>query len=363
MTEEKANVILQIEQNKFIYRRDRKADSSIERQRVVRLRKKRDYYEILGVGKNADGAAIKKAYRKMVKQYHPDSNRGNPQAEEKFKEITEAYDILSDEKKRKLYDRFGHAAFEDGGTGAEAYGQSADPFGSMGGGAYREYHFEGGQDVDDLLKDLFGGAFGGGNFHGDPFRRDGFQDFGMNGEDLHAQVELTFEEVAFGGTKTIRLKDERGSVQSLEVKIPAGIESGKTIRLSGRGMPGAGGGKPGDLLLKVTVQEKPGFRREGMDVYTTARIPFTTAVFGGEVRIQTIYGEVLCKIKEGTQPGTKIRLKGKGIAAMKNPSQKGDQYTTIEIRLPDSLSPEAAQKLREFEQLQKKQGFQKGHVA
>ena len=207
--------------------------------------------------------------------------------------------------------------------------------------------------MDDILRDLFGGAF----------RETGSAGFHENGADLHGEVEISFEEAAFGGKKVVRLQDAAGGVQSLEVKIPAGIESGKTIRLSGKGMPGTGKGHPGDLLLKVTVREKPGFRREGADLYTIARIPFTTAIFGGEAKIQTLYGDVLCKIKEGTQPGSKIRLRGKGLPSMKNPSVRGDQYATIEIQVPESLSPEARQKLKEFEQALQKQSRQRGHVA
>ena len=143
----------------------------------------------------------------------------------------------------------------------------------------------------------------------------------------------------------------RGSVQSLQVKIPAGIESGKTIRLKGKGHPGVGGGEPGDLLLRVTAGKKPGFERKGMDLYTTLRIPFTTAALGGEATVQTIYGNVLCKIREGTQSGSKIRLRGKGIVSMKDPSVHGDQYVKIEVQVPRNLSPEARQKLREFQQL------------
>ena len=139
-------------------------------------------------------------------------------------------------------------------------------------------------------------------------------------------------------------------MQSLEVQIPAGIEDGKTIRLRGKGQQGQGGGSAGDLLLKVHVCDKPGFIRKGRDVYTTASVPYTTAVFGGEVPIQTIYGKVLCKIQPGTQSGTKIRLKGKGIVVMNQPSVHGDQYASVEIEVPKNLSSEARRKLKEFEE-------------
>ena len=344
------------------------------------VKEKRDYYQVLGVSRDADAAAVKRAYRKLAKQYHPDTNAGNPRAEEAFKEVSEAYAVLSDEKKRKLYDQFGHAAFEGGEPDYEAYERARNAQGGAGAfrggpGGYQSYHFEGsGEDMDDILRKFFGGSAHG--FSGDPFEglhQGGFQGgprcgsyggfqggsyggFSSRGEDLRAEVEVTFEEAAFGGKKSIRLRGEDGSVRSYEVRIPAGIESGKTIRLKGKGMPGEGGGEAGDLLLKVRVGEKPGYRREGNDVYTTVTIPFTTAVFGGEVPIETLYGRVLCKIREGTQSGTKIRLRGKGIVSMKNPSVRGDQYAVVEIGVPRNLSPEEKQKLREFEQLQKKGG-------
>lgn len=380
---------------------------------------KRDYYEVLGVNRNADAAAIKKAYRKLAKKYHPDSNEGNATAAERFKEVNEAYDVLSDEKKRKLYDQFGHAAFEEGAGnyggaqgspfGSGFGGSQGNPFGSgfqgsySDGNGYHEFHFENGEDMDDILKNIFGGGFkkgkssggfggsgfgtggfgsGSSGFHGSGFGgfgsgSDGFgsgfhsQGFGgsysSKGEDLHADVTVSFDEAAFGGKKVIRLQSSNGSVQNYEVNIPAGIESGKSIRLKGKGHPGIGGGEAGDLLLKVNVQDKPGYRREGRDVYTTVNIPFTTAVFGGEAKVHTIYGDVLCNIKPGTQSGTKIRLRGKGIVAMNNPSVHGDEYATVQIEVPTNLTPEARRKLKEFEQecngSRRSRGFGNGSAA
>ena len=324
---------------------------------------KRDYYDVLGVSRGADGAAIKKAYRKLAKKYHPDSNTGNPQAEERFKEITEAYNVLSDDKKRKLYDQFGHAAFEEGGPqagggyggfggqGGRTYRQSYGP-----GGSYQEFHFEGGEDMDDFLRSIFGDGFNGsgsgrstGGFWGSGFQNSGFHSggtrgssfggygsggFRMKGEDLHADINVTFDEAVLGGTKRIHLRGSDGKEQSLD-----------------------------NLLLKVTVQEKPGFRREGMDIYTTVRIPYTTAVFGGEARIHTVYGDVVCKIKEGTQPGTKLRLRGKGAASVSNPSVRGDQYAVIEIQIPQNMGPEARRKLREYEQALKREQLHRTSAA
>ena len=308
---------------------------------------KRDYYEVLGVSREAEEGAIKKAYRKLAKKYHPDTNAGNAQAEQKFKEITEAYTVLSDPKKRKLYDQFGHAAFDGSGPQEGAYYRNA---GNTGNGGYREYHFEGG-DMDDIFGDIFGDMFHGKSSGGFGKRRFGGREFSGRGSDVEADVAVSFDEAVFGGDKVIHLRGQDGNVQSLQVHIPAGIETGKTIRLRGKGNPGINGGGSGDLLLRVTVGEKPGYERKGRDIYTTVQIPYTTAVFGGEARVKTIHGEVICKIREGTQSGSKIRLRGKGVVSMKNPSQYGDQYVTVQIQVPKNLSAEAKQKLREFEKL------------
>lgn len=315
---------------------------------------KRDYYDILGIHKNAEEAEIKKAYRKLAKKYHPDTNAGDAQAEQQFKEVTEAYTILSDPEKRKLYDQFGHAAFDGSCAGAGAGGRTGGAAGT--GGTYQEYHFEGG-NMDDIFGDIFGDIFRGGKAEDAEYQRFG-GGFGRSryrrkGQDVRAEVSVSFDEAVFGCDKIISFQNmERadGSVQSLQVHIPAGIESGKSIRLRGKGMPGVNGGEGGDLLLKVTVGEKYGFERKGQDVYTTASIPFTTAVFGGEVRVPTLYGEVLCKIREGTQSGTKIRLRGKGIVSMKDPDVHGDQYVTVQIEVPKHLTGEAEQKLKEYEE-------------
>lgn len=326
------------------------------------MAQKRDYYEVLGVNKSATDAEIKKAYRKLAKKYHPDMNKDNPKAEELFKEVTEAYEVLSDKEKRKLYDQFGHADFDEGagqgGAGGQGFGSGAGGFGGFGGfgsgnfgggggfgnssfhfngksgDGYQEYYYTG-----DNLDDIFDGFFGG--------SRKG-RSRSKDGEDVLAKVEVSFEEAALGADKVIRFRAPDGSEQSLQVHIPAGIDSGQKIRLKGKGMPGQNGGGAGSLLLEVTVQSKPGFERKGMDIYTTVEIPFETAVLGGETIVPTLGGRVSCKIKEGTQSGTKIRLKGKGIVSMKNPSQKGDEYAVIQIRVPKNLSADAKQKLQEY---------------
>ncbi|HJA92785.1 MAG TPA: molecular chaperone DnaJ [Candidatus Eisenbergiella merdipullorum] len=296
-----------------------------------------------------------------------------------------------------MYDQFGHAAF-DGSAGAQGAGQGFNGFqGFDGNGGYHEFHFEGG-NMDDLFGDLFGDLFhgkggrkgsrrsssqsgnryGSGQGFGSGFYQNGFGGFADGGYDddgfyggfggaqakganLRAEVSVSFDEAAFGCDKVIRLQREDGSIQSLQVHIPAGIESGKTIRLRGKGAPGAGGTEAGDLLLKVNVGQKPGFERKGMDVYSVVSIPFTTAVFGGEVTVPTISGSVICKIKEGTQSGSRIRLRGKGIVSMSDPNVHGDQYVTVQIQVPTNLSREAKQKLKEYEEACGQHGRRKNH--
>ena len=334
---------------------------------------KRDYYEVLGVGRNADAKEIKRAYRKLAKKYHPDMNPGDKQAEQKFKEVTEAYNVLSDSEKKKLYDQYGFAAFEEGFGGAGSHGAgSQGGFGGFdggfnynqgGNGGFHEYHFEGGNmdDMEDIFGDLFGNMFhgqkssdfGGSGFHSQYGSNFGGRNASAKGSDLRSEVSVSLEEAAFGCERMIRLSDPSGSgaVQTLKVHIPAGIENGKSIRLKGKGNPGFNGGPAGDLFLKVNVAEKQGFERKGMDIYTTVEVPFTTAVFGGEARVSTLYGDVIVRIPEGTQSGRKIRLRGKGIVSMKDSSVHGDQYAVVRIKVPADLSPEAKAKLKEFQNI------------
>ena len=326
------------------------------------MTKAKDYYEVLGVDKNADDETIKKAYRKLAKKYHPDTNAGNAEAEKKFKEISEAYAVLSDKEKRKEYDQFGNGDFEGGnpfgGGTSYRYYTNGDP--NQG---YQEFHFEGG-NMDDIMEELFGhmGGMGhmGGGFGSDhshrssrtSFYNSGFDngfDGGFAGSSMNNNIEtemtISFDDAVFGCDKLISLQDPHSSAapKKLKVHIPAGIASGQTVRLKGKGRTSAG-----DLLIKVTVEEKIGYERKGMDIYTTVNIPYEIAALGGEATIPTLYGNVKCKIKEGTQSGCKIRLKGKGVVSMKNSSQYGDQYATVQIQVPRNLSEEAKQKLREY---------------
>lgn len=360
---------------------------------------KRDFYEVLGIKKGASQSEIKKAYRKMAKKYHPDTNAGDEAAAEKFKEVSEAYSVLNDPEKKKLYDQFGHAAFDGTGQPGGSYGAGfggagSSGFGGFGGtggsgfsgfsqgsdGSYQEYHFDG--NMDDILKDIFGygfsgsgsgasgfsgfsgtsgtsgfsgssgkgfsGASGGSGFSGFGGGA-GYGSFPQDGENVHADINVTFDEAAFGGDRYFDLKDPAGKKQSIKVHIPAGIDNGQSIRLRGKGMPGANGGKAGDLLLKVHVAARPGFERKGMDVYAPVRVPFTTAVLGGKVEVQTLRGKVKCTIKPGTQSGTKLRLRDKGIVSMKDRAKFGCHYAVVEIDVPKNLSDDAKQKLAEFD--------------
>ena len=333
---------------------------------------KRDYYETLGVNKSADKEAIKRAYRKLAKKYHPDTNAGNPHAEEMFKDVTEAYNVLSDEKKRKLYDEFGFAGLQEGFSEEAARQAAQGGFGGFGGPfTHQEFHFENGSgDMDDIFS-MFGDMFSHGGSSGSrgSYRTGGAGGFGGNsadwsnftggsargrstsrkGSDVMADLTISFDEAVFGCEKSISLQDPAtGKVSNLSIHIPAGIESGKTVRLKGQGNPGRNGGAAGDVLLNVNVTPSSEFERKGQNVYSTIRVPFTTAALGGKARVHTLYGDVECSIKAGTQGGSKIRLKGKGISSMKNPSVKGDQYVTVEISVPRRLTPRAKEALEEY---------------
>ncbi len=323
---------------------------------------KRDCYEVLGVSRDADEAAIKKAYRKLAKKYHPDTNVGNAQAEEKFKEINESYDIIGNPEKRKLYDKYGYMAFQEGfdAKKAEEYEKYGGGFNggfnpfeghgsyTSGGNGTYEFHFDGtnGGDIDDILKNLFGGSrFGGASGFGGGFNAD------RQGADAHADINISFDEAVNGCDKNITLQGSDGRTQSLRVHIPAGVDTGSKVRLKGKGGKGVGGAKDGDLFLNVNVGSKPGYDRKGLDIYTTINIPYTTAVLGGDAIVHTMTGDVSCKIKEGTQSGSKIRLRGKGVPSMKNRNVRGDQYVTVQIQVPRNVSPRAKEKLEELSKL------------
>ena len=354
---------------------------------------KRDYYEVLGINKNADDAAIKKAYRQLAKKYHPDMNPGDQEAEKKFKEASEAYAVLSDPDKRRQYDQFGHAAFEGG----------------AGGGGFGGFDFNS-ADMGDIFGDIFGDLFGGG-------RSRRANNGPMQGANIRAQIRVTFEEAVFGCDKEIELtlKDECGKChgtgakpgtspitcskcggkgqvvytqqslfgmvqnvrtcpecngtgkvikekcpdcygtgyisnkKKIAVTVPAGIDNGQSIRIRGKGEPGVNGGPRGDLLVEVLVSRHPIFQRQDTNIYSTAPISFVTAALGGTVRIKTVDGEVEYDVKAGTQTDTRVRLKGKGVPSLRNKNVRGDHYVTLVVQVPTDLSKDAKEALRAYD--------------
>ncbi|MCI8639393.1 MAG: molecular chaperone DnaJ [Coprococcus sp.] len=359
---------------------------------------KRDYYEVLGVSKDADDAALKKAYRALAKKYHPDMNPGDTEAEKKFKEASEAYAVLSDPDKRRQYDQFGHAAFEGAAGGAGGFGG---------------FDFSG-ADFSDIFGDIFGDFFGGGS------RRGGRANTGpTRGANVRKGVRITFEEAVFGCEKELDvvLKDPcskcggtgakpgtspetcpkcggRGQIvytsqsffgtvqnvqtcpechgsgkvirekcsdcggsgyvsshKKIKVTIPAGIDNGQSVRIRDKGEPGVNGGPRGDLLVEVTVSRHPIFQRQDVHIFSTAPISFAQAALGGDVRIKTVDGEVIYTVKPGTKTDTKVRLKGKGVPSLRNSQVRGDHYVTLVIQTPEKLSAEAKEALRRFDEL------------
>ncbi len=373
------------------------------------MAEKRDYYEVLGVSRDADDAALKKAYRQLAKKYHPDANPGNKEAEAKFKEASEAYAVLSDPQKRQQYDQFGHSAF-DGGAGAGAGG------------------FDFNMDMGDIFGDIFGDLFGSGG------RTRRASNGPMKGANLRTSIRITFEEAVFGAEKELELnlKDEcskchgtgakpgtspqtcskcngKGQIvysqqslfgmvrnvqtcpdcngtgkmvkekcsdcygtgyissrKKIEVSVPAGIDDGQSIRIRGKGEPGVNGGERGDLLVEVNVSRHPIFQRQEYNIFSTVPVSFATAALGGEIRIKTVDGEVAYDVKPGTQTDTKVRLKGKGVPSLRNKAIRGDHYVTLVVQVPERMKEEQKEALRKFDELmrgiepeehKKKKGF------
>ena len=358
---------------------------------------KRDYYEVLGVDKNADASAIKKAYRVLAKKYHPDMNPGDKEAEKKFKEASEAYAILSDPEKRRQYDQFGHSAFEQGG-----------------GGGFGGFDFSG-ADFSDIFGDIFGDLFGGG-------RRSSYgraSNGPMKGANIRASIRITFDEAVFGCEKELELtlKDEcktchgtgakpgtskktcpkcggKGQVvftrqeffgmvrnvqtcpdcggtgqiiedkcpdchgtgyianrKTIQVSVPAGIDNGQSIRIREKGEPGTNGGPRGDLLVEVMVQRHPIFQRQDYNIFSTVPVSFAVAALGGDIAVDTVDGKVIYTVKPGTQTDTRVRLKGKGVPSLRNKDVRGDHYFTLVVQVPDKLSKEAKDALKHFDEL------------
>ncbi len=353
---------------------------------------KRDYYEVLGVGKNASDSELKSAYRKLAKKYHPDANPGDKEAEAKFKEASEAYAVLSDADKRRQYDQFGHSAFENGGAGG--------------------FDFSG-MDMGDIFGDIFGDLFGGGFGRS---RRD--PNAPTRGANVRAQVRITLEEACFGVDKELELnlKDECGtchgtgakpgtspevcatcegkgqilttqkslfgmvqnvstcphchgtgkvikdkcmdchgtgytsSKKKIQVSIPAGIDHGQSVRIRGKGEPGTNGGARGDLLVEVFVERNELFERHDYDIYSVVKVSYPTAVLGGEIVVKTIDGEVAYTVKAGTQTGTRVRLRGKGVPSLRNKKLRGNHYVDLVVDVPTTVTKEQKKLLQQLEE-------------
>ena len=366
---------------------------------------KRDYYEVLGVDKSASDDELKKAYRKAAKKYHPDLNPGDEKAEKAFKEVNEAYEVLSDKEKRARYDQFGHAGVDPnfGAGGAGGYGGGFGDFGDLG----------------DIFSSFFGGGFGGGSRRNNP-------NAPRRGNDTATSVVISFEEAAKGCKKTVKVtkidacpecsgsgaqkgtsaktcpvchgsgqvaatqRTPFGVIQTQQVcnhchgsgkiiekpcnncngkgrirhtvektvDIPAGIDDGQVINIRGGGDSGVNGGPSGDLRVNVSVRPHPIFERNGYDVYCEIPITFTQAALGDEITVPTLDGKVKFTIHEGTQPGDEFKLKGKGIQRL-NYSGKGDQYVKILVEVPKELSKAQKEKLKEFESSLGEQNYKK----
>ena len=356
----------------------------------MQMADKRDYYEVLGVTKGATDAEIKKAYRVVAKKYHPDTNPGNAEAEEKFKEAAEAYAILSDPEKKAKYDQYGHAAFEQGG----------------GPGGFGGFDFA---DMGDIFGDIFGDMFGGGS-------RQRQSNGPVKGANIKTTVRVSFEEAIFvtqeelelplkdecdvcngsgaqpghqpetcskcagkgqvvytqqslfgmartvqscpdcgGSGKLIKFKCSNcagsGFVKSkkkIQIAVPAGIDNGQSIRIREKGEPGINGGGRGDLLVTVLVDRHPTFQRQEYDLYSSEPISFTQAALGGKVTINTIDGPYDLDIKPGTQTDTKVKLKGKGVPTLRNKNVRGDHYVTLVVQVPDKLTEEQKSILNQY---------------
>ena len=378
------------------------------------MAEKRDYYEVLGIGKNATDAEIKSAYRKLAKKYHPDLNPGDKEAEEKFKEVNEANDVLSDPQKRQRYDQFGFAGVDPNYAAANGGGA-----GGFGGGF-------GGVDLGDIFGDIFGGGFGGGfsGFGGGSSTRTA--NAPRKGHDIQASVILTFEEAAHGCSKKITINRQdtcpdcggtgaakgtspetcpdcggrgyvvtqqrtpfgvmqsqqpcshcggRGTIirnpcktcrgtgktaarKSLEINIPAGIDDDQNIALRGQGDAGSNGGPAGDVIVHVTVKADPMFERDGYDVTIHVPITFSQAVLGDDVEVPTVDGRIVQHIPEGTQSGTKFRLRGQGIQYL-NGRGRGDQYVIVDVEIPKKVTRAQREALKAFEDSMKENNYEK----
>ena len=282
----------------------------------------RDYYEVLGVNRNASPDEIKRAYRKVALKYHPDKNPGDQTAEEKFKEASNAYDVLSDPEKRKIYDVRGHAGVHN--AGFQGYTNFEDIFTNFG---------------DIFGREVFGNF---GDVFGDVFSRENPTGFGRQRRgNLRTKLTIPFEESILGAEKRIQVND-----RTLTIKIPAGIKDGQSLRLTGQGDLTASGQR-GSLIVKIAVQPHPNFKRENLDLVTQVTVPFTRAALGGKVRVPTLKGDIDLKIPAGTQPDQQLRVRGAGV--VDSSKRKGDLRVQIKIEIPRSLTRKQKELLKELE--------------
>ena len=305
----------------------------------------KDYYDLLGVSRNATDKEIKKAYRSLARKYHPDTNPDDPKATDKFKEISEAYEVLSDPDKRAKYDQFGSAwnqyqqAGSDGGFNWSAWSGNPSDYGTYTRVDNIEDIFGGSGGFSDFFETLFGGRRG---------QTAGRRGFSQRGQDIEQSMQISLAEAYHGGTRRI-VKDGR----ELEVKIPKGVKTSSRIRLSGEGMPGIGGGESGDLYLVVDVLNDRRFERDGDDLVVTIDVPLYTMLLGGKVDLPTMSGSVSLTIPPETTNGAKFRLRGKGMPKLKNLNQHGDMYAIVQVELPTNLSGEEVELIEQLQDMRR----------
>ncbi len=302
-----------------------------------------DYYQILGVSRSASADDIKKAFRKLARTYHPDVNPGNKSAEERFKQVNTAFEILGDEKKRKLYDEFGEDAAKLGfdekkAEQFRAYRAAQSGGGFSGGGVGADF------DLGDIFGDIFGraNAAGGPGFDiGEILGRQARRGGPQQGEDLTTRVRVTLNEAVSGTERVLTLRRPGTAEETrLTVRIPAGVQTGSKVRLAGQGAPGLRGGPPGDLYIETEVAEHPFVRREGDDLHLDLPVTVTEAMLGAEVTVPTFQGDVTVKIPPGSQSGRRMRLKGRGVPALKG-GTPGDLYLHLQVKVPEDADSEA----------------------
>lgn len=320
----------------------------------------KDYYKILGVNKNASQEEIKKAYRKLARKYHPDANPGDKNAEEKFKDASEAYEVLGDSEKRKQYDQLGAdwKKYQQTGAGAGGGGFGFEDFmrqqGFGGGGGQRTYTtFEG--DFNDFFggagfSDFFESFFGGGDFNGSRKSRKSSRadqkQKAFKGQDLKANLQISLADAYEGAEKVISVQNKK-----LRIKIKPGIKDGQTLKLKGKGNPGIDGSQYGDLLITINIQEQPGYSRNKNDLYVDMPVDLYQAVLGDENHFDVLGHQLKIKIPAGTQGGTNFRLKNKGFPDYNNPSIKGDIYAKVHIQVPKKLSKKEKEYFKALSQM------------